>query len=68
MEHRCAQRIATDVPISLVAPGQVWGDRVNSLDLRFAKILKFGRTRNTVGIDLYNITNSAAILISWPVP
>ena len=24
--------------------------------------LRFGRTRTTVGIDLYNITNSAAVL------
>ena len=50
------------VPINLVAPGQVWGDRVNALDLRFAKILRFGRARNTIGIDIYNVTNSAAIL------
>ena len=50
------------MPINLVAPGQVWGDRVNALDMRFAKILRFGRTRNTIGIDLYNVTNSAAIL------
>ena len=43
-------------------PGQVWGDRVNALDLRFAKILRFGRTRNTIGIDIYNLMNSDAIL------
>jgi hypothetical protein len=59
---RPAAVVGTTVPINLVAPGQVWGDRVNALDLRFAKILKFGRTRNTVGIDLYNITNSASVL------
>ena len=27
-----------------------------------AKILKFGRTRANVGIDLYNLFNSAAVL------
>jgi hypothetical protein len=59
---RPAAIAGTTVPISLVAPGQVWGDRVNALDLRFAKILRFGRTRNTIGIDVYNVTNSAAIL------
>jgi Carboxypeptidase regulatory-like domain len=59
---RPAAVVGTTVPINLVAPGQVWGDRVNALDMRFAKILRFGRTRNTIGIDLYNITNSAAIL------
>ena len=59
---RPAAVVGTTVPISLVAPGQVWGDRVNALDLRFAKILRFGRTRNTIGIDVYNVTNSGAIL------
>jgi hypothetical protein len=59
---RPAAVAGTTVPINLVAPGQVWGDRVNALDLRFAKILRFGRTRNTIGIDIYNVTNSGAIL------
>ena len=30
--------------------------------MRFAKILRFGRTRATVGLDVYNITNSNAVL------
>jgi hypothetical protein len=48
--------------INLVAPGQVWGDRVNELDFRFGKILKFGRMRINAGIDIYNILNQAAVL------
>jgi hypothetical protein len=52
----------TTVPIDLIAPGDVWGDRVNELDLRFAKILKFGRMRVNAGIDVYNILNKAAVL------
>ena len=27
----------------LVAPGEVWGERVNEVDLRVAKVLRFGR-------------------------
>ena len=50
------------MPITLVKPGERWGDRVNALDLRFAKILRFGRMRYNVGIDLINATNSDAIL------
>ena len=50
------------VAIALVKPGDVWGDRVNALDLRFAKILRFGRTRYNVGIDIINVTNSDAVL------
>src|SRR3954447_20350580 len=59
---RPAAVVGNTVPINLVAPGQVWGDRVNALDLRFAKVLRFGRTRNTIGVDFYNVTNSAAVL------
>jgi hypothetical protein len=53
---------ATTTSINLVAPGQVWGDRVNELDFRFGKILKFGRMRVNAGIDVYNILNQAAVL------
>ena len=53
---------AATLAIDLIAPGQVWGDRVNELDFRFAKILKFGRTRVNAGLDIYNILNSAAVL------
>ena len=53
---------AATLGINLVAPGQVWGDRVNELDFRFAKILRFGRMRTNVGIDIFNVLNQAAIL------
>jgi hypothetical protein len=59
---RPAAVAGTTVPIDLIAPGQVWGDRVNEFDIRVAKVLRFGRTRTNVGIDIYNLTNSAAIL------
>ena len=49
-------------PINLVTPGDVWGDRVNEIDIRIAKMLRFGRTRTNVGIDIFNLINSAAIL------
>ena len=52
----------TTIPVDLIAPGQQWGDRVNELDLRFGKILKYGRTRTNVGVDIYNILNQAAVL------
>jgi hypothetical protein len=53
---------ATSITVNLLEPGTQYGDRVNEFDLRFAKILKFGRTRTNVGFDLYNILNSAAVL------
>ena len=53
---------AATTTINLVAPGQVWGDRVNELDFRFGKILRFGRLRLNAGVDVYNILNQAAVL------
>jgi hypothetical protein len=52
----------TTVPIDLIAPGEKWGDRVNEIDLRFAKILRFGRARTHIGLDIFNLLNQDAIL------
>ena len=43
-----------NVTINILAPGQMYGDRINQLDFRIAKIIKIARTRTMVGIDLYN--------------
>jgi hypothetical protein len=51
-----------NVTINLLAPGSMYGDRINQLDFRAAKILRFGRTRTMVGVDLYNALNSSAVL------
>ena len=59
---RPASVLGNTLTINLAAPGQVWGDRVNALDLRIAKVLRFGRTRNTIGIDLVNALNADTIL------
>ena len=53
---------AANVTVNIVEPGVLYGDRVNEVDLRLGKIFKIGRTRTTVGIDIYNLLNSAAIL------
>ena len=53
---------APNATINLIPPGALYGDRVNELDFKIAKILKFGRTRTNVGIEIYNILNSAAVL------
>jgi hypothetical protein len=44
--------------VNLILPGALYGDRINAMDLRFGKILKFGRTRTNVALDLYNLFNS----------
>jgi hypothetical protein len=48
----------TSETVNIVLPGAIYGDRVNNLDLRVAKVLRFGGTRANVGVDFYNLTNA----------
>jgi hypothetical protein len=52
-------------PYGVVAQtaGTLFGERMNQLDLRVGKVLRFGRTRATASLDLYNAANSNAALI-----
>jgi Carboxypeptidase regulatory-like domain len=52
---------APNVTVNLIAPGSLYGDRINEVDFRVAKVLKFGRTRTQVGVDIYNMLNSSAV-------
>ena len=47
-----------NITVNLIEPGTMYGDRLNELDLRIAKILRFGRTRTNVGVDVYNVLNA----------
>ena len=53
---------AANVPVNLVAPGTMFGDRVNQLDLRVAKTLRYRRSRTLVALEIYNVLNSSAVL------
>jgi hypothetical protein len=68
---------ASNVTVNLIQPGTMYGDRINQLDLRVAKILRFGRTRTQVGVDIYNALNKDTPLTynntftpggSWLIP
>jgi hypothetical protein len=48
--------------VNLIAPGTIYGDRVNELDFKVAKILRVGQTRASVGVEIYNALNSDAVL------
>ena len=52
----------TNVTINLLEPGSQYGDRVNQLDFRFAKLFRFGGKRTMVSLDLYNTLNSNPVL------
>jgi len=44
--------------LSLVKPGEKYGERLNQVDLRFGKRLRFGATRTLVALDVFNVFNS----------
>jgi hypothetical protein len=50
------------VTINLVAPGTMYGARVNELDFRVSKILRHGRSQTSIALDIYNALNSSAVL------
>ena len=50
-----------NVTVNLIPPSTLYADRRNNIDFRVAKILRFGRTRTQVGIDLYNVLNSDTV-------
>ena len=68
---------APNVTVNLVAPGTRYGDRINQLDVRVAKILRHGRWLTLAALDIYNALNSSTALTynnafvpaaAWPRP
>jgi hypothetical protein len=53
---------ANNVTVNLVKPGTLYGERLNQVDLRFAKVLRLGNQRATLNVDLYNALNDNAVL------
>jgi hypothetical protein len=47
--------------VNLIAPATLWGERRNNIDLRIAKILRYGGLRTQVGVDIYNLLNADTI-------
>jgi hypothetical protein len=60
--------------VNLIPPGTLYGPRLNQLDARFGKILRFGRTRANLSLDLFNVFNSdvvtgvSATYTTWLAP
>ena len=51
-----------NLPFNIVEPGSMYGERANQLDVRIAKILRVGRSRTNLGVDIYNVFNGSAPL------
>src|SRR5262249_10581230 len=47
-----------NLTVNLIPNATQYLDRRNNIDIRAAKLLRFGRTRAQIGIDVYNLTNS----------
>jgi hypothetical protein len=47
--------------VNLIAPATKWGARLNNVDLRIAKIVRFGSSRTQVGVDIFNLMNADTV-------
>ena len=52
---------ANTVGVPLLLNNEMYGPRLNLIDVKFAKNIRFGGKRLTVGVDIYNFFNSDAI-------
>lgn len=53
---------ASEVTVNLVAPGTLYGARINRLDLRASRAFRLGSLRTTIGVDVYNTFNASTVL------
>ena len=53
---------AANATVNLIAPGTLVANRINQVDVRVGKVLKFGRTRTSVNLDVFNALNSSSVL------
>ncbi|HVZ20755.1 MAG TPA: carboxypeptidase regulatory-like domain-containing protein [Vicinamibacterales bacterium] len=44
--------------LNIVEPGKMYGDRLNAVDLRLGKIVKYNTTRTQITLDVYNLFNN----------
>jgi hypothetical protein len=66
---------AANVTVNVLEPNTLFGDRIDQLDIRLGKILRFGRTRTNLNLDIVNALNSndnlaysATFGPTWPAP
>ena len=53
---------AANATVNLVEPGTLFGERLNQIDIRFGKVVKFRTARASFNFDLYNALNSDTVV------
>jgi hypothetical protein len=57
---------AANVTVNIIEPGTMYGERLNQLDLRVAKIFQLRGTRAVLNLDVYNALNASTVLLENP--
>jgi hypothetical protein len=57
---------AANLTLNLVDPGTLYGERLNQLDFRIAKVFPWARSRTALNFDLYNAFNASTVLAENP--
>jgi hypothetical protein len=52
---------ASNVTVNLIAPATYYAPRRTNMDFRVAKVMRYGRTRTQLGVDIYNATNTDVV-------
>jgi hypothetical protein len=57
---------AQNATVNAIAPASAYGDRLNQLDFRIGKLLRFAGVRTALNLDLFNALNGNAVLSENP--
>jgi hypothetical protein len=52
---------APNVTVNIVEPGEMYGERLNQLDVRFSRMFPYRGLRTTVNLDIFNALNGNAV-------
>jgi hypothetical protein len=54
-------RVPFDVNGFLSVVGSEYGDRLNQVDFRISKLLRFAKTRTMINLDVFNVFNGSTV-------
>jgi hypothetical protein len=57
---------AANQTVAAIKPLSMYGDRLNQVDVRLAKIFRFGTTRTALNVDIFNLFNVNTVITENP--